>query len=169
MNSFISKTTIPKALIGIAGVHYVTAELSRGGLVALPTRRNTAGYDIFVATPDGGKHANTQVKTSQKKVTFWQMPPVDKIHARSKDYYVLVRWLPKDKKFEGFMLKGREARAEAARHKARSKRAGKRILPISFVWIDKKARGAEVRWKRGWEDWQFSAKLCATTPATIPV
>ena len=30
-------------LIGIAGVHYVVSELSRRGLVALPTIRNTAG------------------------------------------------------------------------------------------------------------------------------
>jgi hypothetical protein len=132
---------------------HVAAELSRRGFVALPTVRNAAGYDIIVAKPDGSKHVNIQVKTSQKKITFWQMPPVDKIHTRSKDYYILVRWLPKEKKFEGFMLKGREARAEAARHKARSKRAGQRILPISFVWVDKKARGAEKRWKRRWEDW----------------
>lgn len=101
LNSFGSKTTIPKALIGIAGVHYVVTELSLRGLVALPTVRNIAGFDIIVTTPDGSKHANIQVKTSQKKVTFWMMPPVDKICTRSKDYYVLVRWLPKDKKFEG--------------------------------------------------------------------
>ncbi len=37
-------------LIGIAGVHHVVSELSRRGLVALPTTRNIAGYDVVVAT-----------------------------------------------------------------------------------------------------------------------
>ena len=60
------------ALIGIAGVHYVVAELSRRGMVALPTTRNTAAYDIVVVTPDGDKHANIQVKASSKRVTFFR-------------------------------------------------------------------------------------------------
>jgi hypothetical protein len=65
--------TVASGLIGIAGVHYLAAELSRRGLVALPTIRNTAGYDIIVARADGTKHANIQVKTSQRKASFWMM------------------------------------------------------------------------------------------------
>jgi hypothetical protein len=49
----MTERTVSNALVGIAGVHYVAAELSRRGLIALPTIRNTAGYDIIVAT-----HAN---------------------------------------------------------------------------------------------------------------
>ena len=105
------KKTVPSALVGIAGVHYVAAELSRRGLIALPTIRNTAGYDIIVATPDGTRHANIQVKTSQKRVNFSPMPPPEKVCAKPNDYYVLVRWISKDRKFEGFMLTGREAKA----------------------------------------------------------
>lgn len=48
-----------KRIYGIAGVHYVAAELSRRGMVALPTTRNTAAYDIVVVTQAGDKHANT--------------------------------------------------------------------------------------------------------------
>lgn len=61
-------TSPANALIGIAGVHHVVSELSRRGLIALPTTRNVAGYDVIVLTPDGTKHANLQVKTSLKMV-----------------------------------------------------------------------------------------------------
>src|SRR5713101_3351558 len=98
------------ALIGIAGVHYVVSELSRRGMVALPTTRNTAAYDIVVVTPNGDKHANIQVKTSSKRVTFFPMPPVEKVRAGRRDFYVLVRWLDDTKQFEGFLLTGREAK-----------------------------------------------------------
>src|SRR5438045_3779537 len=99
--------TVSNALVGIAGVHYVAAELSRRGLIALPTIRNTAGYDIIVATPDGKGHANIQVKTSLKEAKFWPMPPSKKVCCMGNDYYVLVRWIEREKRFEGFMLKGR--------------------------------------------------------------
>ena len=54
------------ALVGAAGVHWVVSELSRRGLIALPTVRNTAGFDIVVATPDGSSTATLEVKTSLK-------------------------------------------------------------------------------------------------------
>jgi hypothetical protein len=149
------RKTIPSALIGIAGVHHVVSELSRRGFVALPTIRNTVGYDIIASRPDGRKHANIQVKSSQKKVTFWLMPSINDIRTGSNDYYVLVRWLPQEKRFECFMLTGKEARNEARRHKTTSKRAGRRILPISFVWIGHRSRNADRRWKRRWENWSL--------------
>src|SRR5881396_2231053 len=80
------------ALIGIAGVHHVVSELSRRGLIALPTIRNTAGYDIIVATVDGLKHANLQVKTSQKKAAFFPIKSSNHIRSGPNDFYVLLRW-----------------------------------------------------------------------------
>src|SRR5260370_27956269 len=80
------------ALTGIAGVHHVVAELSRRGLVALPTIRNTAAYDIIVATPDGKRHANLQVKASQNRRSVFLMPPRPQGRARPHRYYVLLRW-----------------------------------------------------------------------------
>ena len=55
------------ALIGIAGVHHVVSELSRRGLVALPTVKNTAAYDIVALNVEGTWHANIQVKTSSTR------------------------------------------------------------------------------------------------------
>lgn len=52
-----SSSKVPNDLIGIAGVHYVVSELSRRGLIALPTIRNTAGIDIIVSKPDATAQA----------------------------------------------------------------------------------------------------------------
>ncbi len=102
-------------LVGIAGVHHVVSELSRRGLIALPTSRNIAGYDVVVTTPDGRKHANIQVKTSLKRVTFFPMPPSNRVRSGGRDWYVLLRWLPKEGRFEGFILSGHQARLEVQR------------------------------------------------------
>jgi hypothetical protein len=155
----MKKKSIPGALIGIAGVHYVAAELSRRGLIALPTIRNTAAYDIIVATRDGKKHANIQVKTSQKKVSFFPMPSSDRVCAKPNDYYVFLRWLPKESNFEGFMLKGSEAkRAVTAGERDRWNR--ERRLSGKGIWASvhvggKWARQAK-RWKRTWDTWTLS-------------
>ena len=47
-------------------------------MVALPTTRNSA-YDVIVAIPSGTKHANIQLKTSSKRVTFFPMPVPENI------------------------------------------------------------------------------------------
>jgi len=155
----MKKRVIPPGLVGIAGVHYVAAELSRRGLIALPTIRNTAGYDIIVATPDGRKHANIQVKTSQNPISFWPTSTSDKIRAKANDYYVLLRWLPKEHSFEGFMLKGSEAKravraGERGAWNRKRSLEGKTVLASIHVggqW----ARQAN-RWKERWEAWDLS-------------
>jgi len=152
------KKTVPSALVGIAGVHYVAAELSRRGLIALPTIRNTAGYDIIVATPDGTRHANIQVKTSQNRVNFWPMPPSERVCSKPKDYYVLVRWVPKEKKFEGFMLRGTEAKAEvkdAEERQEKNIRRGGRNAIFPCIHVGGKWEKLGNRWKRKWETWHL--------------
>ncbi|MGA2329227.1 MAG: hypothetical protein ABSH05_23445 [Bryobacteraceae bacterium] len=152
------KKTVSNALVGIAGVHYVAAELSRRGLIALPTIRNTAGYDIIVVTPDGKKHANIQVKTSQKSVKYWPTPPSKMVRAEPDDYYVLVRWVESEKKFEGFMLKGSEARAgvrgvEAEQRKRVRDGTRKKMFPC--VRVDSSWEKLGNRWRRRWETWNL--------------
>lgn len=153
----MKKTTVPTALVGIAGVHYVAAELSRRGLIALPTIRNTAAYDIIVATPDGKKHANIQVKTSLKEAKFWPMPSSNKVRTMPNDYYVLVRWVEREKRFEAFMVTGAEAQQEVAAEEKRQEeklkigRHGKTLyssIPVWGTWARK-----EERWKQNWETW----------------
>ncbi len=126
------KTIRPNtALIGIAGVHHVVAELSRRGLVALPTVRNTAGYDVIVVTRDGRKHANIQVKTSSKKCSFFRMPPSKDIKDGPRDFYVLLRWDQASDRYDVLMLTGREARqavVEGERVQGRRIRSGSRAV-----------------------------------------
>lgn len=55
-------------LTGVAGVHYVAAQLSYQGFHAVPTTRNVKGPDILVSTEEGSKLVALQVKT-----TGWAM------------------------------------------------------------------------------------------------
>lgn len=149
-------TALPHALIGIAGVHHAVSELSRRGLVALPTIRNTAAYDIIVATPDGTKHANIQVKTSLKRVNFFPMPSGDRIAVGPRDWYVLLRWVAANNAFEGFMLSARDARdevrkAEASQRKAIAKSSRTKLFPC--IYVGPKVEQQAARWRSRWLSW----------------
>ena len=52
------KPNIDKSLIGAAGVHLVVSELSFRGLIALPTIKNTRGFDVIVTNQEGTWHSN---------------------------------------------------------------------------------------------------------------
>lgn len=149
---------LSKALIGISGVHFVVSEFSRRGMVALPTIRNTTAYDIVVITPNGQKHANIQVKTSSKRVTFFPMPPSSKVRAGAHDYYVLLRWVETDSSFEGFMLSGRQAFKEVLRgEEFQNKRIsqGTRKLVVPSVYVGPKVKGRADKWRKQWLTWKL--------------
>ncbi len=95
--------TKDKALIGAAGVHFVASELSLRGLVALATVRNTAGVDIVAVNPSGTWHANIQVKTSRSNVKFWPVSKHFDSWVHRNNYYVFVRYIPKQNRFEAFL------------------------------------------------------------------
>lgn len=96
--------SISNNLIGIAGVHWVVFDLTLRGLVALPTVRNTAGFDIIVGTPDGSSHAFLQIKTSMKKKTsFWPVSSPEKFSKGSHIFFVFLRYLENEKKYEAFL------------------------------------------------------------------
>lgn len=146
------------ALVGIAGVHHVASELSRRDLIALPTTRNTAAYDIAVTTIDGKKHANVQVKTSLKRVTFFPMPPSARVRAGPDDYYVLLRWLASEERFEGFLLSGRQARVEVRREERSQRKRiaqGKRRKIFPSIQVGPKAGSRANRWRQQWRQWKL--------------
>jgi hypothetical protein len=146
------------ALVGISGVHYVVSELSRRGLVALPTTRNIAAYDVLVARPDGTRHANIQVKTSLKRVNFFPMPPSEKIRAGTRDWYVLLRWLSAQNKFEGFMLSGYQARLEVQKgERFQNKRiaGGTRKKTFPSIYVGPKVEDRARRWRKRWLSWKL--------------
>lgn len=144
------------ALVGIAGVHYVVSELSRRGLVALPTVKNTAAYDIVALNAEGTRHANIQVKASSKRAMFFPMPPPEKVRTGPRDFYVLVRWVEQDQRFEGYLLKGKEARRaveESVKSQSASIRRGSRKKEFPVVYIGPRNTKNTTRWARAWAKW----------------
>jgi hypothetical protein len=148
------------SLIGIAGVHYVVSELSRRGMVALPTVKNTAAYDIVALNVQGTRHANIQVKASSKRVRFFPMPPIEKIRTGARDFYVLVRWIESEKKYEGFLLRGRQARLavqEDCRLQGINIKLGTRKKEFPCIAVERgRAKTKDARrWAREWLKWQW--------------
>ena len=144
------------ALIGIAGVHYIVSELSRRGLVALPTIRNTAGYDVIVSNVEGTQYANIQVKSSSKRVSFFPMPPSNKINDHKTAFYALVRWLEKDQRYECFFLTGAEAKkAVQASEKLQKKNImqGTRKKLFPCVYVGPRVEEKAETWKERWNNW----------------
>ena len=119
-----SEPTTDKALIGAAGVHFVAAELSMRGLIALPTVRNTAGIDIVAVNATGSWVANIQVKTSRSKVSFWPVSAKFEHWVHPNNVYVFVRYLPKERRFEAFAESSDAVTKQLKRRLADEKRRG---------------------------------------------
>lgn len=66
-------STISTGLSGVAGEYFVAGELSRRGLIASITLRNTRGVDVLVAGEDATRSAGVQVKTNQGSSKSWML------------------------------------------------------------------------------------------------
>ncbi len=143
------------ALTGAAGVFHVAMMLSLRGMIALPTIRNTAGYDIIVSSRDGSQHANIQVKTAGGPARFWPIcKNISAVKDNPSDYYVLLRRPHPDKpaEFEGFMLTGTEMKRELEEYIAeaaeKGQRAGENFPLCVYASQDK-----DDAWKNRWRVW----------------
>ena len=63
-------TNVQRNLKGVAGVHFVVAQLSLRGFVALPTTRNLKSFDI-VAFRDVARMVFIQVKSTDRSKSGW--------------------------------------------------------------------------------------------------
>jgi hypothetical protein len=87
-----------KALVGIAGSHFVAAELSQRGYIATVTSRNTKGIDVLASSFDGSKSVSVQVKTTTgppmkehpKRIIGWILNKKDESNYSDNLFYVLV-------------------------------------------------------------------------------
>lgn len=155
------------SLIGAAGVHYAAYKLTKRGLLALPTVRNTPGTDLVVTNLDGSRHANIQVKTTgNSRAVFWPICNKRKfgdLPFGRHDFYLLLRPRRADdpaqepdktSEFEGFLLTAQEAKAEMQAHLNFRKKRGRKDNKFPLcIWVDKAKR--EQAWpenKRG--DWK---------------
>jgi hypothetical protein len=132
------------ALIGSAGVHHVASELSRRGLVALTTTRNTQGFDVVVASPNGRRHANIEVKTSLKKVGFW--PVGRRVLTGSRNFYVFLRYLDGERRFQGFLGPSREVKRQVQRWRSA------KWTPSSYLPDEPRE---QTRLARRWSTWRL--------------
>jgi hypothetical protein len=86
------------------------------------------------------------------------MPPSVKIRAGAHDYYVLLRWLAKEDRYEGFMLSGRAAQNEVRREEQFQRRRIRARKRKSRVWPSisvggKKVEGRAEKWRNTWLTW----------------
>ncbi len=80
---------ISKQIIGVAGEYYVAAELSRRGLLAAITLRNSDGVDILVGNSEGEQLFSVQVKTTQGKKK-WPLSKKVEAEKSEKKIYAFV-------------------------------------------------------------------------------
>ena len=81
---------LPSILSGVAGEYYVAAELSRRGIVASISLRNTRGTDILATDESAGQTITIQVKTSQKKKREWLLSEQSEKLDPKTHFYVFV-------------------------------------------------------------------------------
>jgi hypothetical protein len=84
------------------------------------------------------------------------MPISRKVKAGTHDYYVLIRWLPRENRYEGFMLSGRATRDEVRRGERFQRkriRAGFRRKIIPSVYVGPKAEPRPTHWRKRWLKW----------------
>jgi hypothetical protein len=81
---------LTSVLCGISGEYAAAAELTRRGLVASITLRNTRGIDILVSNADASQSAGVQVKTNQNGKRMWLLNrKAEDFHSKNL-YYIFV-------------------------------------------------------------------------------
>ena len=139
-----------KDLIEAAGVHFVASELSLRGLVALPTIRNTAGIDILVSEPDGSVQANLQVKTAGLKRNHWPTSQPERCLKGPRSFYVFVRYLPDEERFEAFLESGSNVAKQVQENLLDDQKRGLKYFPC---WRLPSSAEEEEKLRKNWKDW----------------
>ena len=135
----------------------MVSELSRRGLIAMPTIRNTAGIDVLVAEPDGSGQAVLQVKTaSRKKIQqegrqWWPMSKPDKCLKGSNAFYVFVRWREDHKNYETFLESADTVIIQVQDNLVADRKLGRKDFPC---WGLPKEPTEQSRLANNWQTWR---------------
>jgi len=151
MGNSNKKLTKAKTLIGAAGVHFVVSEFSLRGLVALPTIRNTAGIDILVSEPDGSGQANLQIKTASWKRDYWPTSRPERRLKGPRSFYVFVRYLPNEERFEAFLESGSNVAKQVQENFEDYQKRGLKDFPY---WELLSAAEGKEKLQKKWRDWR---------------
>jgi len=145
------RNSLSNDLVRVAGVHYVVSQLSMRGLIAMPTIRNTSGIDILVTDPSTNASANLQVKSSQNTVTFWPTSMPDRCLRGKNCFYVFVRYLPKEKKFQAFLQDSEKVVKRVTKIVRYHKQKGRKVFPN---WPLPKYLGSQRKLEEKWNNWR---------------
>lgn len=85
-----SKNTLTSLLAGVAGEYYVAAELSKLGLIASITLRNTKGVDVLCSNAEASKTVGIQVKTNKGTNRDWILNQKAEGYFEDNLFYVFV-------------------------------------------------------------------------------
>jgi len=158
----VANGKVSNTLIGIAGVHYVVSELSRRGLIAMPTIRNTAAIDVLVAQPDGSSQAVLQVKTAgrkkiqQEERQWWPVSKPDKCLKGPNAFYVFVRYDEDREKFEAFMEAADTVVKQVEDYVAEEKAPDKPDKSVMPFWGLPESTEEQDRLAQNWRNWRPS-------------
>ena len=86
----MSGARLSPILSGVAGQYFVAAELSRRGLIASITLRNTRGIDVLAANSAGTRSVGIQVKTNQDAAKKWLLTDKAEHLVADNLFYVFV-------------------------------------------------------------------------------
>ena len=109
---------LPGSLVGVAGEHFVAAELSRRGYVASITLRNPNGIDILVSNANASKSAGIQVKAKQGKSRDWILRDKAEQFFSATLFYVFVNLKDRDSRPDFFVVPSKVVAAHAKKYHA---------------------------------------------------
>lgn len=144
------------SLTGVAGEHYVCAELARRGYVAVPAPRGNPLFDILVTNQDGSASVSVQVKTkSADNKQGWKVGVDLERERRNEALFVVLVDLnsggaPDYYVYDHDVLARRLA-GLYRQYKAKPKRDGNPRKDVDFRWFDHKYMGEDdARRKNNW-------------------
>jgi hypothetical protein len=83
-------TKIPSILVGVAGEYFVAAELSRRGIIASISMRNTRGIDILATNASAKRSVTIQCKSNRDGGSSWILNEKAETFAPKNHFYVFV-------------------------------------------------------------------------------
>ena len=128
-------------LTGVAGEHYVCAELAKQGYIALMTPKNNPLFDVVATNQAGTRSVSIQIKTRPvDNRQGWKLGKDMERKHRNPDLFVILVELKEDTSpafyiYEHDVLSERIT-AEYQNYLAKPKRDGQKRKDVDFRWFD---------------------------------
>jgi hypothetical protein len=136
------------SLTGVAGEHYVCAELAKQGYIALMTPKNNPLFDVVATNQEGARSVSIQIKTrAADNRQGWKLgKDMEKKHRNPDLFVILVQLKDADAPdfyiYEHDVLSERIA-AEYQKYLAKPNRNGQKRKDVDFRWFDEIHFGPE--------------------------